>query len=390
MRLAIFSDCDHTKSPEGEIGSDVHILVRQMEALAAYFSEVHIFCPFIPYSKEIPITTYKNKNIHFLPLTSVGGNTLADKIKIIKQIPIWFKAYKKANSLSDIVYQRFPNNLNIPGFFYFFIIRKKVFATYTGTWDENQGQSFSYILQKWLLKHFYRGPIGVYSISNFLPSKIFKSFSPSYSLIEWNEEFDNVAEKVKSIINNGLPKLSMITVGSFIEYKNQQYILDTCLLLKNHEIQFHLFMVGDGVLRSQYQQFISDNSLGNQITITGKLNYTEVRKLYRKTDFVIQAPTLEGFGKVPVEGYFHGTLPIINNISLAGYLTQENTLGFLFSANEKKSLFDVLMFIQKHPNVVANRIQDSRLFAKQFTLESWAEEYNQRIKSYYSNFEKSI
>ncbi len=383
MRLAIISDCVHVNTPEGFSGSDVHIFVRQMEALSAYFSEVHIFCPFVPYSKEVPVTTYKNPNIHFLPLRKVGGDSIANKIQLIKQIPSWFKAFKTANSLSDIVYQRFPNNLNIPGFFYFYFTRKRVFATYTGTWDKNNEESVTYTFQKWLLKHFFRGPVGVYSNSSLSSKKLFSSFSPSYSLNEWNEEIDNVAKKIQSIQNNGLPKLNMITVGSFIGYKNQQYILDTCLLLKQHLIPFHLFMVGDGELRKQYEKFIEDNNLQSLITITGKLNYTEVRELYRQTDFVVQAPTVEGFGKVPVEGYFHGTLPVINNVTLAGYLTQQNTLGYLFDVNENNSLFDKLHYIYQHPDEVANRIFLSRAFAKQFTLESWAEQYYQQIKNYF-------
>lgn len=385
MRLAIFSDCVHVKTPDGYSGSDVHIFVRQMEALAIYFSEVHIFCPFSLYNKDVPVTTYKNPSIYFVPLKKVGGDSFRDKIKLIKQIPSWIKAYKKANTISDIVYQRFPNNLNIPGFFYFYIIRKKVFATYTGTWDKNSEESITYTFQKWLLKNLFRGPVGVYSNSKLLTSKIFSSFSPSYSLNEWNEELNNVAEKVKLIQNNGLPKISMITVGSFIGYKNQQYILDTCLLLKQHSIPFHLFMVGDGELRGQYEKFIIENSLQSQITITGKLNYKEVRKLYRQTNFVVQAPTVEGFGKVPVEGYFHGALPVINNVTLAEYLTQKNTLGYLFDVNEKESLFNRLIYIHQHPNEVAERIVASRLFAKQFTLENWAEQYDQQIKKYYPN-----
>lgn len=383
MRLAIFSDCVHMQTPEGLSGSDVHIFVRQIEALSNYFSEVHIFCPFIAFEKKISITVYKNESIHFHKLKKVGGNSIKSKIDLLKQIPVWFKAYKKANSLSDIVYQRFPNNLNIPGFFYFYFIRKKVFATYTGTWDKNSEESITYTFQKLLLKNFFRGPVGVYSNSNNLPAKVFKSFSPSYSINEWSEELQNVDSKIKQIDENGLTHLSLITVGSFIGYKNQQYILDTCLMLKEHAISFHLYMVGDGELRSQYERFIEEHNLENNITITGKLNYTEVRKLYRNTSFVVQAPTVEGFGKVPVEGYFHGTLPIINNITLAEYLTQKNTLGYLFDVNDKESLFRILLHIQQNAKEVAQRIIASRQFAQQFTLENWAKQYYEQIKKYY-------
>jgi hypothetical protein len=95
---------------------------------------------------------------------------------------------------------------------------------------------------------------------------------------------------------------------------------------------------------------------------------------------------VEGFGKVPIEGYFHGALPIINNISMSAYITQQNTLGYLFSVNEKDALLTVLKAVTTKPNEVKQRIQQSRLFVQQFTLEAWAAQYYQQIQQYYPNF----
>ena len=385
MRLAIISDCVHVFTPQGNAGSDVHIFVRQMEALSIYFSEVHICCPFISYNNSVPITNYSSTKISFIPLQNVGGNGFAEKMKLIFQIPNWFKAYKKVNLISDIVYQRYPNNINIPGFFYFFFINKKVFATYTGTWGKNNNESITYTFQKWVLKHFFKGPVGVYTTSFNLPNHIFKSFSPSYNLVEWQEEIENVAKKIQSIKENGLPILSMITVGSFVAYKNQQYILNTCLLLREHNIPFHLYMVGDGELMHQYKLFITKNKLQDNITITGKLVFSDVRAIYQKTNFVVQAPLMEGFGKVPLEGYFHGTIPIVNNITMAGDITKNNTLGYLFDVNTSTSLFNVLISIYKNPHQILNRISEARVFVKQFTLENWALEYYNKLIKHYPN-----
>ncbi len=386
MRLAIISDCVHIQTPQGLAGSDVHIFVRQMDALSKYFSEVHICCPFVSYNATTPITTYTNTHISFIPLKKVGGNGWKDKIQLLLQIPHWFKAFKKAHQLSDIVYQRFPNNLNIPGFFYFYFLRKKVFATYTGTWEKNNQESTTYTFQKWLLQHFFKGPIGVYSTNTNLGKSIFNSFSPSYSEAEWNEETIQVEHKIQQLQNQKNVPLSMVTVGSFIGYKNQQYILDTCLALYQKNIYFHLYMVGDGELMQQYKNFVHQNNLQQHITFTGKLNYNDVRNIYRKVNFVVQAPTVEGFGKVPIEGYFHGALPIINNISMSGYITQKNTLGYLFSVNQKDALLNVLKEVATQPNEVIQRIQQSRLFVQQFTLEAWAAQYYQQIQQYYPNF----
>lgn len=389
MKLAIICDCVHTKTEDGHVGSSVHIFVRQMEALSVYFSEVHLFCPFESHNEKIVITTYTKKNFKFYPLKNVGGNTLLAKLKIISTIPSWFKAFNKANEIADVVYQRFPNNLNIPGFFYFFFKQTKVFATYTGTWDDNIGQSTSYIFQKWLLKKFYKGPVGVYS-NKILPKHLFNSFSPSYSLAEWHEETEQIENRINLLRESGLAKLKLISVGSFIAYKNQQYILETCVLLKKAGIAFHLYLVGDGELRNMYENFIENNQLVDQVTLTGKLNYENVRKLYRESNFVVQAPYMEGFGKVPLEGYFHGALPIINNISMAGFITKYGSLGYTFDATIKDSLFNILNNLHNNPSQVIDRIELSRNFVKQFTLESWAKEYSLKLNEYYPSSNSPI
>ncbi|MCZ2222886.1 MAG: glycosyltransferase [Chitinophagales bacterium] len=257
-----------------------------------------------------------------------------------------------------------------------------MFATYTGTWDNNIGVSKTYIFQKYLLKKWFRGPVGVYS-NIIKDDRIFKSFSPSYTEEEWLAEEDNVQQKIKTIITSGIQQLRLITVGSLIGYKNQQYILNTCILLKQKNISFHLFVVGDGEDRTILENFVKENSLETQVTFTGKINTKQLQELYRKSDFAVQSPLSEGFGKVPIEAYFHGVLPIINNISMANYITQNNSLGYIFDAQDKFALYNILSTIHINSNELEKRILASRNFVKQFTLESWAKQYQEKVKEFY-------
>src|SRR4051812_15586057 len=158
MRLGISSDCVHFKTPSGDIATDTHIFLRQIEALAAYFDSVVICCPFANFRDDLSYSFYSNPKISFIPSPKVGGNRLSDKIKLIKVIPEWLRLFKQLDQSSDIVYQRFPNNLNIPGFFYFYFKNKKVFATFTGSWDKDPIASFSTRFQRFLLQRFFRGP----------------------------------------------------------------------------------------------------------------------------------------------------------------------------------------------------------------------------------------
>ncbi len=129
MKLGIISDCIHYKTPDGRIGTENHILLRQLQALCSFYSETLICCPFETYDPSKVISVYSDKNIHFTPVPVVGGDTLKAKLKIFAVFSKWLAAFKKIDRFSDVVYQRFPNNLNIPGFFYFFLKKKKVIGT---------------------------------------------------------------------------------------------------------------------------------------------------------------------------------------------------------------------------------------------------------------------
>lgn len=383
MKLGIISDCIHYKTPEGTIGTENHILLRQLQALCSFYSETLICCPFEEYHPSKVISVYQDKNIQFTAVPVVGGNTFKAKLRLVTSFSKWWQAYKKIDIFSDVVYQRFPNNLNIPAFFYFGLKRKKVFATYTGTWKAYQSEPVTYRLQRWLLTNYFKGPVWVYSNQLNSNKRIFSGFSPSYSASEWNEETLQVEKRIERIEKEGLPVFRLITVGTLISYKNQTGIVKSCLLLKKQGFVFSLTVVGDGPMRDELEKLVTENGLQEEIKLVGKKKYSELRELYRQHDFVVQAPFSEGFGKVPVEGFFHGVIPVINNISMAAFMTGNEERGFLFDASDEQNLADTLMRIKTRIEHLPEMIIKGRQFAKGQTLEQWAKEYYKTVTNYF-------
>ncbi len=353
-----------------------------MQALSSHFEKTLICCPFVPYTSDMVISFYSDLNIEFLPLKNVGGNKLIDKFKIIKNIPLWLKAFRKVNDFADIVYQRFPDNLNIPGFFYFFFKRKKVFATYTGTWKNYKTEPFTYRFQKWLLSYFFRGPVWVYNYKN-INSRVLKGFSPSYSIKVWDEEKSLINKRLDYLKNNTEFIPYFITVGTLVYHKNQQYILDAFNNLNNENYKFKLFVVGGGELKNTYTDFVVKNNLQNKIFITGRKTDIELQELYRSCHFLIQAPLVEGFGKVPIEGFFHGVIPILNNVGLAKEMTGNSTRGFLFEIEKPGSLINLLRTISKNKMLLRDMIINGREYSRDLTLENWSSEYIKKINDFF-------
>ena len=374
MRLGIISDCVHVQHSDGRIGTETHILLYQLEALAVYFDEVLVACPFISFNENKVATFYTDKKFSFIHLPNVGGNNWIDKLRLLQTIPKWWSAFKKIDKSSDIVYQRFPNNLNLPGFFYFYFNHKKVFATYTGTWENYLNEPFTYRLQKWLLKKCFRGTVWAYLDKPSDNVKIRKGFSPSYSKKVWDEETEQVNKRIEKLKLEGLQKLKLISVGAFVPNKNQQFILDACLQLQQLNISFQLTLVGDGYLKDEYQKFLDKHQLNTSIIIAGKKTTSELIKLYREHDFIIQAPIREGFGKVPIEGFFHGLVPILSDVGLAKAIAEDNR-GFTFSLRNQKSLSDLLENLSNKSALLPYMILNGRAFAASQTLEAWAAEY---------------
>ena len=384
MRLGIISDCIHYKMPDGKVGTENHILLRQLQELCSYFPETLICCPFATFDSSKVISTYCNSSIQFIALPLVGGDSIKAKINLLKAFSRWWKSYRKIDAFSDVVYQRFPNNVNIPGFFFFMLKAKKVFGTYTGTWSSYKGEPVTYRFQRWLLRNLFKGPVWVYSDEAISNKRILQGFSPSYSVNEWNEEKAQIDRRLEDLHNGGLHTLRLITVGTLIDYKNQTAIVQACSILKKQNLRFSLTIVGDGPMRTELEKMIKENGLQQEVKLAGKKNHTELRELYRQHNFVVQAPLSEGFGKVPVEGFFHGVIPVISNTSMAGYIVGNEERGFLFDARNVQSLVEVLLRIKQSTHLLPPMILNGRAFAKSQTLEAWASEYYQTVTDYFA------
>jgi glycosyltransferase involved in cell wall biosynthesis len=382
-RLLIVSDCIHLYAGNGAVATENHIFRRQMEAIAAYFEHTIICCPFVSYDEHKVITAYGTNTISFTALPNVGGNTWKDKLAIIKTIPAWISAYRKANKVTEVVYMRFPNNLSIPAFFYFTLIGKKKFAAYTGNWPNYVNEPITYRLQKWLLTHWFNGPVWVYLSERTTAKHIFNAKSPSYYLSEWEEESSQVEERMKMLRADDLSHPVFITVGSLTAHKNQQYILDAFLVLRKQGLQFTLYIVGDGVLKNSYADFINKHQLEDCVILTGKKNYIELRALYRQSDFLIQAPLVEGFGKVPVEGLFHGVIPILSESAMSKEMTGNGGFGYVFSVDAVDNLVQLITSVLSLPSQLPPMITAGRDYARSHTLDQWSEHYIHQLNTYF-------
>jgi len=375
MVLGIISDCVHLKSSDGGIGSKVHVLVKQLDHLSTYFNKVYFCAPVVSSSDDYSkISRYKNKDIVFLPVPLAGGNSIISKVRMLRVLPIWIYRIIQVCSKSDVLYLRAPNNISIPGFVISSLFRKKRFATFTGTWSGYKHEPFTYALQRKYLAKYFEGPVFVYGR---LPSdrkNIHNTISPSYSLDDWHRETLQVESRLKALADQKIftRRINLITVGSLTENKNQIFILEAMAKLKMMNVNFLLWVAGEGDSLKKYQKFVNENNLDQDVVFLGNIKQHLLREYYRKADLIIQAPIHEGFGKVPVEGFFHGVVPVISDVNLSRKIVGDDQRGRVF--NSQDELIGHITSLMRAPFKMIDLIKNGREYARENTLEAWGKE----------------
>jgi glycosyltransferase involved in cell wall biosynthesis len=109
------------------------------------------------------------------------------------------------------------------------------------------------------------------------------------------------------------------------------------------------------------------------VILHGSTSQAEVRRRYREADFVIQPTRAEGFGKVPIEAFFHGVIPIMSDVNLhpqfAG--SGETARGRCFPTEDHVACAEHVADLASRPAEMMRLITNGRPYARRFTLEAW-------------------
>lgn len=158
-----------------------------------------------------------------------------------------------------------------------------------------------------------------------------------------NDRFQSIAASVsKDEARNklGLPpgKKIFLFSGKYIGKKRPLDLLQAFAALKSQHA--FLVMVGDGELRPQMEQFITDQGLDGQVLLTGFINQSQIPYYYAAADFfVMSSGAGETWGLSVNEAMNFGLPVIISDTCGAAYdLVKENVNGFLYPTGDIAAL----------------------------------------------------
>jgi glycosyltransferase involved in cell wall biosynthesis len=171
-------------------------------------------------------------------------------------------------------------------------------------------------------------------------------------------------------------KLKLICVGRFESHKNQAFLLNVCLILKNKGITFNLEFAGIGPELENVKKLFFDYGLEDSVKFYGLIN--NVEEYYCDSNIYLHPSKYEPFGLVLLEAMSAG-LPVI---SLDGKgnrdIIIEGVNGFMIKEQNDELFVEKIIYLLNN-NVYESISKNARTFAKNYDIEP----YVKKLMVYY-------
>ncbi len=212
---------------------------------------------------------------------------------------------------------------------------------------------------------------------------------------------DNLVGKIDSnhVIANGIDtgqfsigstnasaELTILFAGRLVAQKNPLLFVKALNLLKN-KIKFKAYIVGDGVLYSQLEQYINANGLAEYVKLEGKVDYDKMPAYFANADVYVMTSTHEAMPMTLIEAACAGKYIISTPVSGTDELLHPGRNGSLINYDDYTALANELeaCFAKKQqhkPLVDAECVSKIR---NAFDINSIVNEYYNLIESVCKN-----
>lgn len=367
MRLLIISHTPHYLNDGQVVGWGP--TVREISQLAKIFDDIVHLAPLHEGPAPKHALLYAASNVHFRALPPAGGDTLMEKLSILRRIPGWLRAMQEEMQLADSVHIRCPAGISLVALL---AVRrwtrgKPVWVKYAGNWDSYPGQPLSYKFQRWFVKqNFHKGVVTINGHCDDNQKHIYSFHNPSFSITE----YESAAESARNKQLN-LP-LKLLFVGNLTRAKGVHYVLEIAKCLQEKGVDFLMWLIGDGPDRSGFEAFISQNDLDEKVQFTGWQPMTALSQYYQKAHFIILPSSSEGWPKVLSEAMAYGVVPLASKISIIPKTLEQAQAGLAITAEDTEVYVSAILsytqneMIWKHSSV--NGIQAASYFTYEHYL----------------------
>lgn len=385
LRLGVISDSLHGYDAEGRLHNHNAGLRAQLDCWARLFERVVICAPLVEGEPPDPQGRYREGNVSLIPVPRAGGRTLKAKAALVSTLPAWWRGLKRLLAEVDAVHVRCPNNISIPGLLLLERAPHLRQALYTGNWAGYPGESPTYRLQRWFLRERFRGPVAVYGEWPGQPPHVVSTFSPVFGDAEWEAEAEGVAARLAALRGAAaLPApVRLVTVGHLDRNKNQRVAVEAVARLKARGVHAELDVVGKGAEREALEALAASLGVAGRVRLQGQRPHDEVREFYRRAHFLVLPSRSEGWSKVAVEAFLHGTVPLLADLPVHRVMAGDGARGRVFGADDAEALAGHVAALAADPRGYARMVEAGREYARGLTLEAWTEQLRGYLEAHW-------
>jgi len=172
----------------------------------------------------------------------------------------------------------------------------------------------------------------------------------------------------------GLPESAMVvgTVARLHPVKGHQVLLEAASSLEAAYPDLYFLLVGDGPLRAEIEQQISELGLRDRVLLTGF--YPEVADIYPALDLFCLPSLMEGMGLVLLEAMHFGLPVVASRVGGIPELVTDGETGLLVPAGDSKALSIALQKLLGDTDLRQNLGQRGQAQVPNFTVDKMVRE----------------
>ncbi len=131
-----------------------------------------------------------------------------------------------------------------------------------------------------------------------------------------NQEVFLAGDKIESRRRLGLStgRKMLVWVGRVVPVKGLDTLVDACSQLKQNDVQFDLYLVGDGPDREKLEMEIECRGMSDSIHCVGPVEHAKLPDWYRAADLMVMSSISEGLPNVLRESLACGTGFVSTNV----------------------------------------------------------------------------
>ncbi len=377
MKLLIISNMSHYLKDGKVVGWGP--TVEEINHLAKLFDSVrHLGCLHATDAPESALP-YLTENISLVPLPPAGGNTLKEKLGIVKLIPLYLKHIITELKHCDAVHVRCPANIPLLALVVLAFTRKPVirWVKYAGNWGARKESPFFYRLQRWLLiTGVCRCEVTVNGTWPNQGLHIHSFHNPCLT----DKEVKQAATATEG--KQFTPPYRLVFVGALNEKKGIIRLIEIAARLRQEKVPFMLEILGDGAERQKYEKLCRENGLEENVTFHGWLPKSQLSVFYEKAHINFLPSESEGWPKVLSEGMAYGVVPVTGAVASIPQILADTQAGIaIFPYDDTNGYVGPLLNWMTRNDLWKVYSINSQKAAGLFTYE----EYLQAVKKFFSN-----